>query len=346
MSLGKIIPTATAIEQRLNNLNDNRSLSFPHTIGHHAMILNFKKYAYGGSAHAAGITSKSIILPLPKNLQDNLNVKVGADELGILGTLSAEGAKGATEFTADMANAKGRLAKMFGAAKGEAGDVVDDVSGTDAAVSVLSKVTDTALFLARAGLGGIAPDVVKGIGAGRGTAINPYATLVFSGVDLKVHNFEWLLSPDTKEEADTLRQIIRTIQQEITPEMEGVTGSSVSDQTLGRGLLRYPSMVDCFFHGIDSRFFFRMKTSMISQFNVDYSPNGIALNKGGKPSAVRITMVMTEAALHTKADYMPESVQNSQDTPEVQSGSDPIDSAVETADADVQPVVDNLGGGQ
>ena len=312
MSLGKIIPTATAIEQRLANLNDAGSLSFPHTIGHHAMILNFKKYAYGGSRHATGITSKSIVLPLPKNLQDNLNIKVGGDELGILGTLSAEGAKGATEFTADMANAKGRLASMFGAAKGEAGDIADDASGTDAAVSVLGKVTDSALFLARAGLGGVAPDIAKGIGAGVGTAINPYATLVFNGVDLKVHNFEWLLSPDTQKEADTLRQIIRTIQQEITPEMAGVVGESVSGQTLGRGLLRYPSMVDCFFHGIDSRFFFRMKTAMISQFNVDYSPNGIALNKGGKPSAVRITMVMTEAAIHTKADYMPESTSSAE----------------------------------
>ena len=312
MSTSKIVPTATAIEQRLANLNDKTELRFPHTIGHHAMILNFKKYAYGGSAHATGITSKSIVLPLPKNLQDNLNIKVGGDELGILGTMSAEGAKGATEFTADMANAKGRLASMFGAAKGEAGDIADDVSGTDAAVSVLSKVTDSALFLARAGLGGIAPDVAKGIGAGVGTAINPYATLVFNGVDLKVHNFEWLLSPDTKDEADTLRQIIRTIQQEITPEMAGVIGGSVSEKTLGRGLLRYPSMVDCFFHGIDSRFFFRMKTAMISQFNVDYSPNGIALNKGGKPSAVRITMVMTEAAIHTKADYMPDASFNNQ----------------------------------
>ena len=42
---------------------------------------------------------------------------------------------------------------------------------------------------------------------------------------------------------------------------------------------------------------------MVSQFNVDYTPNGIALNKGGKPSAVRINMIMTEAAIHTKADY-------------------------------------------
>ena len=75
--------------------------------------------------------------------------------------------------------------------------------------------------------------------------------------------------------------------------MQGVLGKSVSKSTLARGLLRYPAMVYCFFHGIDQNYFYKLKTSMISQFNVDYTPNGIALNRGGRPSAVRITMVMT-----------------------------------------------------
>jgi hypothetical protein len=325
----KIQPVAAMTEQRKKNLNDLQGLYFPSTIGHHAMILNFKSYAYGGSAHMSGITSKSIILPLPKNLQDNLSVKVGGDELGILGTLSAEMSQGATKFAGDLANAQGRLASMFGAAKQEAEDTTAAVTGKDAAVSALGKSLDTAQFLARAGMGGIAPDIAKGIGASTGTAINPYATLVFQGVDLKVHNFEWLLSPDTKEEADTLRQIIRTIQSEITPQMEGVTGESVSKDTLGRGLLKYPSMVDCFFHGIDSRFFFQMKTCMISQFNVDYAPNGIALNKGGKPSAVRLTMVMTEAAIHTKADYQPDGTISTETLAERNSGDGQADPSVD-----------------
>ena len=85
--------------------------------------------------------------------------------------------------------------------------------------------------------------------------------------------------------------------------MQGVVGEDVNPSGLGRGLLRYPSMVDAFFHGINTDFFYKLKTCMVSQFNVDYTPNGIALNKGGKPSAVRINMIMTEAAIHTKADY-------------------------------------------
>jgi hypothetical protein len=42
---------------------------------------------------------------------------------------------------------------------------------------------------------------------------------------------------------------------------------------------------------------------MISAFAVDYAPEGIAIHKQGKPAVVRITMTMTEAAIHTKDDY-------------------------------------------
>ena len=41
---------------------------------------------------------------------------------------------------------------------------------------------------------------------------------------------------------------------------------------------------------------------MISQLSVDYTPNGVAIQKGGKPSAVRITMTLNEAYIHTAED--------------------------------------------
>jgi hypothetical protein len=316
MSDKTIKPAAAVAEQRKQNLNNNLGLYFPHDIGHHAMILNFKNYRYGGSTHMQEVSNDSIILPLPKNLQDNLNIKVGADELGIMGSLAAGATQGGTELASDTNTINSKLKRMFGQGKEEAGSL----SSIDSLGEVLNKGIESGLFLARAGLGGIAPDIAKGMGAGQGTAINPYATLVFSGVDLKVHTFEWLLSPDTPQEAETLRKIIRTIQRHVTPEMDGVIGESVSKGTLGRGLLKYPAMVDCFFHGINQNFFYRLKTCMVSQFNVDYTPNGIALNKGGKPSAVRINMIMTEAAIHTKADYQPDDMISVEALPEQPQG--------------------------
>ena len=73
---------------------------------------------------------------------------------------------------------------------------------------------------------------------------------------------------------------------------------------------------------------------MVSQFNVDYTPNGIALNRGGKPSAVRINMIMTEAAIHTKADYKPDDMISVEVLPE-RSEFD--------IDADTQELLDDIG---
>ena len=94
-------------------------------------------------------------------------------------------------------------------------------------------------------------------------------------------------------------------------------------------------MVDCFFHGINQNYFYKLKTCMVSQFNVDYAPNGIALNKGGKPSAVRINMIMTEAAIHTKADYQPDGTISSKVLPETEAGQ---------ADGESSETRDALGG--
>jgi hypothetical protein len=325
-----VTPAAAVIDQRKENQNTNAGLYFPSDIGHHAMILNFKEYAYGGSAHVATVGQDSIVLPLPKSLQDNLNVKVGSDELGILGSLTAEASGGALSIS-NLSDARSKLTNMFGKGVQAEEERLSDVGSI---ADGLQLAAESSLFLARAGLGSVAPDIAKGISAGAGTAINPYATLVFSGVDLKVHNFEWLLSPDTPAESETLQKIIKTIQRHITPEMQDVAGSGASG-TLSRGLMRYPSMVDCFFHGIDHNYFYKLKTSMISQFNVDYAPNGIALNKGGRPSAVRLTMVMTEAAIHTKSDYqIPLNTNNSAVTPEstlVDENGNPIARASEGA---------------
>jgi hypothetical protein len=272
-------------------------LTFPADIGTHSTVLMFKDYVYtGGGVHSEFTSGGDIILPLPKTLQDSLNVKVGGDELGVVGSMAAE--VGGASF-----NDFGSIKTMFS----QGTDDANNLAATNTISEAASIASDSALFIAKAGLGGAFPDIEKGLGAGSGTAINPYATLVFSGVDLKVHTFEWLLSPSSLAESITLKEIIRTIQENIVPEVEGVA-ITAGNGTLSRGLLRYPSMVDVRFTGVD---FYKIKTSMISAFSVDYAPEGIAIYKQGKPAVVRITMTMTEAQIHTKADYKASSAPNS-----------------------------------
>jgi len=274
------------------------TLIFPKDLGTAFTMLNFKEFQYtgitgDGNHSTPALSTGSIILPLPKSLQDSLNVKVGGDELGILGSISGDISAGVAG--ASVSDLLGRI----GAAVVRGADEVDDLSKITTLAEASSTIGDTGQFIVGAGLGLVGPDLAKGIGVGRGTAINPYATLVFTGVDLKTHTFEWTLSPSNEIESNTIKEIIRTIQKNIVPEVAGVA-LSAGNNTLSRGLLRYPSMVDVTFSGVD---FYNIKTSMISAFAVDYTPEGLAILKQGRPAMVRLTMTMTEAVIHTKDDY-------------------------------------------
>ena len=280
---------------------------FPANIGSHGTLMHFFEYTYGGLKGSERVEGHKIMLPLPRQINDSFKINVGGDELGILGT----GAANLVDLSENASLAKAMGSKFvdgIAAAKDSLPLIGDgESSAIEALTSALDKGSNTALYLAKAGLGKVAPDILNGVGAGKGTAINPFASLVFKGVDLKVHSLEWLLSPESEEEQKELKDIIKIIQRNILPEATSPLGNDDDGKDLGmsvfdKGILKYPSMVNIYLMGVDQDYYFRFKTSMISQFNVDYTPNGLAMNKGGKPSAIRITMTLNEAFIHTKND--------------------------------------------
>ena len=267
-------------------------LSFPAGLGVHCTLMRFFEYRYGGTSGSTEANLTNIVLPLPRQIQDSFKINIAGDELGILGA-------GAAQAASDPGSID-NIAKSFGANTVEALTGLSDVATLQSALAVSATA---AQFFAKAAAAKIAPDIVNGISAGRGTAINPFATLVFKGVDLKIHSLEWLLSPESESESRTLKDIIRTLQRMVLPKVESAIGFESTITAVDRGIMRYPAMVDIYFQGIDMNYYFKFKTSMISQLNVDYTPNGIAINKGGRPSAIRLTMTLNEAYIHTSDDY-------------------------------------------
>jgi hypothetical protein len=268
---------------------------FPAGLGVHCTLMRFFEYSYGGTSGSEQNSIANIVLPLPSQIQDSFKVNILGDELGIIGDAAAQAASSPESVD--------KIAKELGKA------TVDAMTDLGSAIKngnfqgAIGLGADVGQFLVRAGIGKIAPDIANGISAGRGTAINPFATLVFKGVDLKSHTLEWLLSPESEEESRTLKDIIRTIQRMVLPKVKSALGQSTGINAIDRGIMKYPAMVDIYFQGIDMNYYFKFKTSMISQFNVDYTPNGLAINKGGRPSAIRITMSLQEAYIHTADDY-------------------------------------------
>jgi hypothetical protein len=313
----KTSPLEAMAQRKVEQKGPTSIMKFPANLGAHGTLMRFFEYKYGGERGSEAIPLAEVLLPLPKQIADSYKINVGGNELGILGTAAAQVAGNPNSVEAIARNLGEASVKGVKALSSGLGDAAGgDFSGIKEAIA---GATDTAQFLVRAGMGSVSPDIANGIGVGRGTAINPFATLVFSGVDLKVHSLEWLLSPESEKESKQLKKIIRTLQRMVLPKAEGALGEDTGATVIDRGILRYPAMVDTYFQGIDESYFFRFKTAMISTLNVDYTPNGLAINKGGKPSAIRITMTLNEAYIHTaddnaQADVLEEAIQEKIDS--------------------------------
>ena len=296
----------TSPQQHIENRKKKRNgsdelLQFPSNLGAHATLMRFFEYTYGGSKGAVETPIAEILLPLPKQIQDSFKINVQGDEIGVI----AKGVAQAAATGGNPLDMAGQLAGLAGSGAKAAGSALADaITGDLSALKEgAGKVADAAGFLTAIGASKIAPDITNAIGAGRGTAVNPFATLVFKGVDLKVHSLEWLLSPESEKESRDLKKIIRTLQAMVLPKTDSAIGGLETEITaINKGILRYPAMVNIYLQGIDSNYYFKFKTSMISQLNIDYSPNGVAPLKGGKPSAIGITMTLNEAYIHTAAD--------------------------------------------
>ena len=281
---------------------------YPDKTGDFKTLLMFKQYSYNGAGKPSSGGGPSVVLPLPQQLADSFAVDVGSNELGVLGSLAASAgattANGSPNSIKDSINkVNSEIARAAKAAGAAAGDIAS--GNTGAALDAAGKAASVAQYLTRAGLASIAPDAVNGFGAGSGTAANPFATLVFSGVPLKDFTFNWTLSPENEKDSESIRNIIQTIRSCILPEYQSVIRENGESglSAIDRGLLTYPMMVDVVFQGIDPNYYFKLKTCMVSNFSTDFTPNGLAIVRGGKPAVVNLSLTLQEAYIHTRDDY-------------------------------------------
>lgn len=294
-----IKPAQSVIESNRQAQTGVVRYRFPEDLGAHAMIFNFKNYSYRGGQPVRTIMSSSIALPLPTNINESYSVNLGSRELGIMGAAAADVAsKNATLNS---------LAKVTSNAIKSAENTASSVESGD--MGVLSNITDAVRYAARGGLtqlpGG--SEVEMGISAGNGTAINPHASIVFDGVSLRTHSFDWILAPKSASESALVKNIVNEFRKAALPSYASPLGDSSSTGTsFDRALLKYPSMVDIFFVGLNQEYYFYFKTCMINNITVDYTPQGQALfagEGGSRPVLVNFKVDLTEAQIHTKEDY-------------------------------------------
>lgn len=283
-------------------------LQFPKDLGSHSMLMIFSSYAYTPPGERilnkvsdrtfSGINSTSkqaILLPLPANIEETFSINVQGYEAGISGEYVSRAAStlgGAGDINS------GQLLNSLGSGVASMIPDLGSLLNTDAGA-----ISRNAAFLGRRAIESVVPGASRSIDAGLGNTVNPKQSLFFEGVTLKQPSFNWTFAPQSAGDSDTLRDITNLIRRNVLPTYGTVAGFS-------RSILNYPSMVDIFFLGIDQSYFLFYKTCMVNQFSTNFTPNGLAFVKGGKPAMVSMSMNLIEADIHTAEDYGSESTFN------------------------------------
>ena len=293
-------------------------LQFPSDLGDYCMILSFIEYDYSTArSNSQGHVGFSVAFPLPTNLLDSSRIDIGGRQVGTMGQLVADISAGlddlrgtgeslssvAGQTLAASKDLLGRTTRMAGGIFADGGENAGQniIEAFQTGVGALKTVGGYAL---RGVASKLSPQVAQAFGAAVGNAMNPHQTLVFDGVDLKIHNFDWNFAPRNQAETDELGKIINSIQYYIHPEYKSPFGQDVGIETIDRGLLDYPALLKVQLLGLNQKFVVNFnKFMMVQQFNVDYTSNGLSLNRGGNPAMVRCNMNVMETQIRTKDDY-------------------------------------------
>jgi hypothetical protein len=281
------------------SMNRTKIDHFPANIGSHGMLMVFNEYQFmtPGSrpllrlpGNVGGVVRQSnggVLLPIPNTLQDANNVRITGEDM--YSTFGAETAASAAAGARQSFEAAGGGMAGLGAVATTAG-------GSIASAFNQSRMPgpQDALFLARRLFGDnfLLGPISQGVGA----TINPKASLLFEGVNLKSFNFDWVLAPTEKAESDLIRKLIDRLKSNMLP-------SYNMESAFTRAMLKYPSTVDIYLLGIDPDYYMFFKTAMVRNVNVNYTPNGLSIIRGGKPASVNLSIELQEMDIHTANDY-------------------------------------------
>jgi hypothetical protein len=231
--------------------------------------LTFYKYSRATPNVQAQINAVGYMrLPLPMELSESYNAKIGSTDLDLAGT-----------FFGGNVDAKGVIDSFINSRRDSTG-IWNNLSKAGMAAAALSPTTsDTSIGrLAQTSLG-----LVR----------NPHTTTIFEGVNLRTHNLSFKISPQSQTEAIQIRNMIQEIKLRMHPELAG-----------GSFALTYPEIVTVKFQGLDPLTAPMIRRSFISTFTPNYSASGFSAffnnPEGASPIDMMLSLQLQELDIVTK----------------------------------------------
>lgn len=306
---GSIVPVRVSMLNGRSRLASSTITTFPSDIGPNQFLMIFSRYEYkkpgtvqlnsiqnlsGTSESVLPTSSNAIVLPIPTNLQDQNEARIGRFDSNYIGEKLARSAAHIAE-NGNNTNASDLLnSTLSNITSGEGAKIANAIQNGNYA----SLLKDSAYLMKT-----FNTTVGKAISVGAGVVANPKASLAYDGHELKNHSFTWNFAPRSPEESVNLRNIINFIKHNQLP----TTGGGVDSMLY----LNYPCVVDIYFIGIDENFFYKFKTCMIRSFNVNYSgQNAVSILRGGRPSSINMEMNLMEMDIHYGDEYADNGIGN------------------------------------
>jgi hypothetical protein len=290
-----IRPPSSVMKKRRGSVTGHAekesALVFPGDLSSHFMAFMFWRYHYDKESHSKSQKlNKTILLPVPINLQEQVQTSYNQAELGAVGgEISDLIAKG------NISEVKSKVNSFVTGA----GELVSAVAGNqnarERALAALQPGEGGNQFVQAATLGFRSGSGMLAAGLNRyfATAPNPHITALFRGVGLRTHNFSWKLAPASKTESFTLTSIINHMRAAMLPV-----------RAYGNLTLQFPDEVDIFIMG-SGEHLYHFKRAVIRNMTTNFAPDGIPsfFAETGAPTAVNITLDLMETTIHTREDY-------------------------------------------
>tara|TARA_Y100001963_G_scaffold150508_1_gene231722 strand:- start:39 stop:1433 length:1395 start_codon:yes stop_codon:yes gene_type:complete len=214
---------------------------------------------------------ETIQLPMQTGLSESIGVGWGQDTLNAVQSIAAGAAMSAMQGVANIGDP---------AARSEAGKGLAEAGQQ---VGALAKDSQTEGFLKAYFAGqAVGANVVT---RSTGNVINPNMELLFSGPEMRTFNFNFTLTPRDREEARTVRKIIRAMKRNMSPQR---SESNVFLKTprifkieyiYGEGNTPHP-------------FLNKFKPCACRNFTVNYTPDGSYMTYAGEPSMTSYQIAM------------------------------------------------------
>lgn len=254
----------------------------------HKMLINIRSRVYnnrGGTLSASvsgGTIKNAVALPVPNEILESYAAGYQVTDLGVLGNTIADVAKG---------NFSGAGSTLTGNASSFRDSILNVGQG--------------ALFQsASAFASAVTPVGAAAVQAGAGMLFNPHQTSVFQGMNLQQKNYNWILSPKTKNESSNIEMIISILRNAMLPPRHR--------NTL---FLEYPDEVEYKILGPKQEFSMPTTPCVIKNIVIDRAHMGPSFfAETGAPVVYKLTLTLLEIRALTRDDFLNNGTQSRNET--------------------------------